>query len=249
MKFIFLALILASLISCSSSDDPKALKFIESGKEYLEAKEFSKAYVAFREAQDLELTDETLAQNHRNLSICFNNLGQLDSAKVNAKKSFQFAEEYSYSYHNCKGEYLLLNGKLKEAVEQFRLAKKRDDKQVEVYYNLGKIYSGYYDSSYINLNLGMKYTQTALSFEQNTANKELLANLLYQMENYESAARYYSSLNGEFPKVKSFLFNYGKSLFSAGVEEEGMKIMQEAAKGNEDYEKIMQEMRKKRNMQ
>jgi tetratricopeptide (TPR) repeat protein len=248
MKFIFLALILSSLFSCSSSDDPKALRFIEKGKELLEAKEFSKAYVAFREAQDLELTYETLAQNQRNLSICFKNLNQLDSARVNAKKSFELAEEYSYWFHNNKGEYLLLDKKLKEALDEFRLAKKRDDKRMEIYYNMGLIYSGFFDSSYINLNLAMKYTQAALSFEQNTANKELLADLLFQMENFESAARYYSSLNAQFPKIKAFSFKYGKSLFAAGVEDEGMKIMLDASKGNEHYQAEIKEIieRKKR---
>ncbi|MFN5417162.1 MAG: hypothetical protein ACK5B9_08910 [Flavobacteriia bacterium] len=242
MKYFSLLFLTFIVLSCSKSDDPKALKRISEGNAFLDQKNYSSALIAFKDAQKYDLSVESLAKNYRNISICFSNLEQLDSAKANAKKSFEVAEEYSYLYHNNKGEHILLHNQVEAALKEFRLAEKRDETQMEVWNNMSLIYSGAYDSTYLNLNLAIVYAQKAYDIKQNATNKEQLASVLFQMENFQSAGNLYASLSKEFPQVKMHQFNEGQCLYFAGKEEEGKKMMEEAAERDEKCRLLLEEL-------
>lgn len=242
MKLFALLFLTFIVFSCSTSDDPKALKRISEGNKFLDQKNYSSALIAFKDAQKYDLTDESLAKNYRNISICFKNLNLLDSAKVNAKKAYQNAEEYSYYFFNNSGEALLLDNKLEEAKLQFEKAIKKNELGMEANNNLSLLYSGTYDEKFINLNAAIFYAGKAYDANPTATNKEQMASIYFQMENFKQAAKLFSELSNQFPQVKMHQFNYGQCLYFSGKEDEGIALMEDAAERDELCRELFEEL-------
>ena len=217
------------LVSCSTKDDEKSLKLIQQGNDYLNKKNYFSALLAYQDATQYQLSDESKAKNYRNISICFSGLNERDSAVFYAKKAYESAPKQSYSYEINQAEYFLLLHQEKKALNLLKKVAEKYPDEMEVHNALSLIYSGSYNEGYLDLNKALFHAKRAYKFKANSTNKEQLASVHFLMDNYAESSKLFRELNQEFPEIMLYEFNYGQSLYFLGEEDKGIELMEHAA--------------------
>lgn len=240
MKFLIPFVSVILLASCGNSDDPKALKLMAEGNRYMDARNFNSAMIRFKEAANLELSDESRSKNYRNIAVTFLYLEEPDSAKKYSKLGFECLESYSYYHLINMAEYELLSKETDKAIKTFEEAKKLKPNEMEVYNNLSLIYAGNYGESFEDLPKALSNAQKAFDLNPNPVNQEQLASVFFQMEKYEKAAEIFHDLGEKYPAVLLYRFYEGQSLYFDGKENEGLELMENAADRDEHCRELFE---------
>jgi tetratricopeptide (TPR) repeat protein len=234
MKINAVFFILILNISCSSRNEKKALEMIEKGNEYMDNKNYSSALIQFKNALKFDLSKEIIPLNYRNIAVTFLYLNQADSAKYYSKLGMDCSDKNTYYHYLNKAEYLLLTHNIKEALITFDTAEKlfsnqNDPQLMEIHNNLSLIYAGNYGEQFLNLSKSLFHAKKAYKMKNNETNQEQLASVYFQLENFDEAYRLFNDLKNKHPEVKIYQFYTGQTLYFIGKEEEGMKLMKDAA--------------------
>jgi tetratricopeptide (TPR) repeat protein len=228
--------------SCSNSDDVKVLEFMEKGNQFLEDKNYSSALISFKDALKYEMSDESKAKNYRNIAVVFLYMENLDSAKYYSQLGADAVNSDSYYHLINKGEVYLLSNQTKHAIHILEQAKKLKPNEMEVYNNLSLIYAGNYGEEFVSLDLALSNAEKAYELNKNDVNKEQLASVYFQKENFSKALNLFKELYEKHPEVKMYQFYYGQSLYFSGNEELGIKMMEEAAERDENCRKLLEDL-------
>jgi tetratricopeptide (TPR) repeat protein len=228
--FIISIALIGALFSCKSKENElKANLLNNNGVDFMEAKNYESAFVKFHEALALKPSKEILIQLYRNLSTVHFYLENADSSIIYSKKAYETAEKNSFYYHLNKGEYMMQKNSIKEALNEFEKAKKKEKGMMELYNNLSLIYDGSYGEEFMDLPKALENAKIAFKLNPSPTMKEQLASIYFEMDDYKKSNKLYKELMTEYPEVKMFQFEYGLSLYFEGNEEEGLTLMEEAA--------------------
>jgi tetratricopeptide (TPR) repeat protein len=228
--------------SCSNSDDAKVLEFMEKGNQFLEDKNYSSALISFKDALKYEMSDETKAKNYRNIAVVFLYIENLDSAKYYSQLGADAVDSDSYYHLINKGEVYLLSNQTKHAIHILEQAKKLKPNEMEVYNNLSLIYAGNYGEKFVSLDLALTNAEKAYKLNKNDVNKEQLASVYFQKENFSKALILFKELFEKHPEVKMYQFYYGQSLYFSGNEDLGIEMMEEAAERDGNCRKLLNDL-------
>lgn len=242
MKYFAFVSALFLLSACAVSDDPKAVKLMQEGNRFMESRNYNSALICFKDAEKLELSDESKSINYRNIAVAFLYLEEPDSAKKYSKLGFECLNSYSYYHLINMAEYELLSKQTAKAIQTFENAKKLKPDEMEVYNNLSLIYAGNYGESFENLAKALENAQKAYKLSPNAVNQEQLASVYFQLENYDKAIELFRELSTRFPAIKLYQFYEGQSLYFSGKEDEGLELMQQAADRDENCRKLFEEL-------
>lgn len=236
-----LTIFLISLLFFSCGDD-KSEALLKDAETYFDEKNYSSALVAYRDALSGELNDEQKVKVWRNLSLCFENANEQDSAKLYHSQALKNAEKGSYFYYVLKGEDFVAKDKLDQAEKSFLEAEKLDEEGVEALNNLSLLYSGAYDDKHMNLKKALSYAKKAMSLKASTVNKEQLAAVYFQQENFKEAAELYEQLFEKHPNIRLYQFNQGQCLYFSDEEVEGIQLMEEAATRDLECQELLEQI-------
>ncbi len=242
MKFFQLLFLLLFLVSCSNPDEKKVIELMQKGNDFLEDRNYSSALVSFKDALKYKMSGEAKAKIYRNIAVVYLYEGNLDTAKHYSQLGVEAAESESYYHLINKGELFLLSNKTKEAIEILEKTKKLKPNEMEVYNNLSLIYAGNYGERFQNINLALENAQKAYKINPIDVNKEQLASVYFQKENFDKALKLFHELMDKHPEVKIYQFYYGQSLYFSGKEDEGIEMMEEAASRDSECKKLLDEL-------
>jgi tetratricopeptide (TPR) repeat protein len=242
MKLIQFTILILFFFSCSNADDEKALDLMKKGNEFLDEKNYSSALISFKDALKYKMSDETKAKNYRNIAVVFLYQENLDSAKYYSSLGANAVNSNSYHHLINKGELLLLSGKTKDAIVMLEKAKNLKPEEMEVYNNLSLIYAGNYGEEFVNMNLAIKNAEKAYELNKIDINKEQLASVYFQNENFDKAKQLFKELFDKHPEVKIYQFYYGQSIYFSGNEDLGIEMMEQAAERDSACKKMFEDL-------
>lgn len=237
-----LILTVALLLLCFSCEEDKTEALLKEAENYVDEKNYSSALVVYRDALSGELNDEQKVKIWRNLSLCFENTNEQDSAVFYRLKALKNAEKGSYFFQVLKGEDFVAKDKLDQAEKSFLEAEKLDEEGVEALNNLSLLYSGAYDDNHMNLKKALSYAKKAMGLKASTVNKEQLAAVYFQQENFKEAAKLYEQLFEKHPNILLYQFNQGQCLYFSDKEVEGIQLMGEAATRDSECQELLEQI-------
>jgi len=167
------------------------LTHFNSGVQFYNQREFSKAIQAYQKVIEL---DSTYVEAYNNLGIVYQEMGDFERAFGAYQKSIEINPQYEKGYNNL-GIILYLKGHYEEAIEAFQKALTINSNNIESHINLGVLFK-----KQGQWNKAIESYQKAL--EINPLHKEIYYNiaLLYeQLENIELAIAHYQ----QFIKLSS----------------------------------------------
>jgi len=161
----------------------EVLTHFNSGVQFYNQREFSKAIQAYQKVIEL---DPTYIEAYNNLGIIYQEIGNLDRAFEAFQKSIEINPQYEKG-HNNLGIILYLKGRNEEALEAFQKALTINSNNIESHINLGVLFK-----KQGQLNKAIESYQKALDI--NPLYREIHYNiaLLYeQLKNVELAIGHY----------------------------------------------------------
>jgi tetratricopeptide (TPR) repeat protein len=112
------------------------LNYFNSGVQFYNQREFSKAIQAYQKVIEL---DPTYVEAYNNLGIIYQMVGDMDRAFGAYQKSTEINPRYEKGYNNL-GILLFLKGRYEEAVEVFQKALAINSNNIESHINLGILF-------------------------------------------------------------------------------------------------------------
>lgn len=237
-----LALCLFFFFSCGKSDSEAAIQLNKQGEQALEEQNYSVALTYFQKANSESMSDELSSRVYRNISSCFLFSNELDSALFYSQKAKELANENSYDFFLNQGEIYLLENKILLAKKSFEEANRLNENRMEASANLALIYRGDFDEKLTDYAKATHFIQQAISVKNTFSNQEILGIILIQQEKYSEAKPIFEKLTQTLPTSMLHRFHLGLIRFSLGEEEEGMKLMSEAADRDEMCRDLLEAM-------
>lgn len=237
MNYIVAILLVLVLISC---EEKKSISeyVIKKGVHLIDNEEYHKAIAYFNSLSTDDIDDFSKAVLFRNISISYQNLGMLDSAKFFAKKSYLNAPDESFEYYLNKADYNLLVNHVTEAIQNLNKAKEIDAKRQELYNRYCSVYSGEYGEVFFDPELAEKNAILACKIKPNRIVKEQLGAIYFQNEKYSQSAKIFKELIRLYPENKKYTFYLGQAMYFNGNENTGVELMRDAA-DRDDSCKVM----------
>jgi Tfp pilus assembly protein PilF len=159
------------------------LNYFNSGVQFYNQREFSKAIQAYQKVIEL---DPTYVEAYNNLGIIYQMVGDMDRAFGAYQKSTEINPRYEKGYNNL-GILLFLKGRYEEAVEVFQKALAINSNNIESHINLGILFKkkGQWEKA-------VESYQRALAIDPLHRETHYNIALLYeQLENLELAISHY----------------------------------------------------------
>ncbi len=241
MKLVFIFICSIFFVACSNKKKVSE-KSIKKGVEYIDQEEYIKAINHFQFLLKNELDDLSKAVIYRNISISFQSMGVLDSAKYYAKKSYTNAPNDSFEFFLNKADYFLLVNHVSEALLNLEQAKEIDPNRQEVYNRYCSVYSGEYGEVFFDPDLAEKNAVIACKIKPNRIVKEQLGSIYFQNEKYTNSARIFKELAKKYPQNKKYTFYMGQAIYFDGNESKGIELMKQASERDDSCKVMFQEI-------
>jgi tetratricopeptide (TPR) repeat protein len=241
MKTLIITFILFICFACSQKHQVPESS-IKRGVLLIDQEAYQTAIDYFQSLIKDETNEISKAVIYRNISISFQSLNQLDSAKYYAKKSYLESPEDSFEYFLNKADYNLLVNHVSEAIQNLNKAKSIDSKRQEVYNRFCSVYSGEYGEVFFEPDLAEKNALIACKIKPNRIVKEQLGSIYFQNEKYHHSARIFNELVKKYPENKKYTFFMGQALYFDGNENRGLDLMKQAAERDDSCKVMFQEI-------
>ena len=241
MKLHFILICSIIFLACSNKKQVSE-KSIKKGVEYIDQEEYMKAIEHFHLLFSNELDDLSKSVIYRNISISFQSVGELDSAKYYAKKSYTDAPGDSFDYYLNKADYSLLVNHVSEALQNLDQARIIDSKRQEIYNRYCSVYSGEYGEVFFDPDLAEKNAVIACKIKPNRIVKEQLGSIYFQNEKYSNSARIFKELAKKYPQNKKYTFYMGQAIYFDGNESKGIELMKQASERDDSCKVMFQEI-------
>ena len=228
--------------SCHQQSDPQAILSLQEGIALLEEKNFDEALLTFKKTLSYKLDAELESKLYRNLSIVYQNQGNIDSALFYSQKGYEIAPDNSYLYFINKAEFALLENDIKTGVENLKKAETQNSSEMEVFSLFCSIYSGDYGDAYFDPVQAERYAKKAFHLNPCKVTKEQLGAVYFQNERYARAVRIFKELSGSVPSDQRYKFYLGQSLFFCGKESQGVWYMKQAAERDDSCKVMFKEI-------
>jgi tetratricopeptide (TPR) repeat protein len=228
-RFIYFVGTFFLLISCSNQEDPTVILDFKKGVKLIEQEEYDKAIAFLNNLSRQKIEDKTKAALYRNLSISYQMLGKIDSAKYYMNKAVSLAESDSFEYFFYKGEQAVLSNDFNSALKNFKKAEQLNESHAELFNSMCSLYSGDYSDVFFDPNLAEKYALKAYKLNPTKFSQEQLASVYFQNENYIKSESLFRKLQVKFPENQKYKFNLGQAMYFSGKENKGLELMKEAA--------------------
>lgn len=241
MKLIVLFLSSFILIACSPKEQVSE-KSIKKGVSFIDQEEYNSAINYFHSLLLKDIDDLSKSVIYRNISISFQCLGDIDSAKFYAKKSYVEAPDDSFEYHLNKADYYLLINHVTESLQSLEEAKSIDPKRQEIYNRYCSVYSGEYGEVFFDPELAEKNAVLACKIKPGRIVKEQLGSIYFQNEKYHQSARVFKELVRKYPQNKKYTFYMGQAIYFDGDENNGLYLMKQAAERDDSCKVMFEEI-------
>ena len=241
MKLVFIFFSLVFLFSCSPKQQVSQ-KSIKKGVTFIDQEDYLSAVNHFQSLLIDDIDDLSKSVIYRNISISFQCMGELDSAKYYAKKSYTEAPDDSFEYYLNKADYYLLINHVTESLQSLEDAKSIDPKRQEIYNRYCSIYSGEYGEIFFDPDLAEKNAVLACKIKSGRIVKEQLGSIYFQNEKYKQSARIFNELVLKYPQNKKYTFYMGQALYFDGNEIRGLDLMKQAAERDDSCKIMFQEI-------
>ena len=241
MRVLFVLFALFLFVACSHKQQVAQNK-IKKGVSLIDQEEYQFAIDYFHTLVNVNTDEISKAVIYRNMSISFQSLGQLDSARFYAKKSYTESPDNSFEYYLNKADYNLLINHVSEAIQNLDKAKLLDPKRQEVYNRYCSVYSGEYGDVFFEPELAEKNAIIACKIKSNRIVKEQLGAIYFQNEKYHHSARIFNELVKKYPQNKKYTFYMGQAIYFDGNENKGMDLMRQAAERDDSCKVMFQEI-------
>ena len=241
MKLVFILFSFLFLYSCSPKKHVSE-KSIKKGVSFIDQEDYKGAVNHFQTLLIEDVDDLSRSVIYRNISISFQCMGELDSAKYYAKKSYTAAPDDSFEYYLNKADYYLLINHVTESLQSLEEAKLIDPNRQEIYNRYCSIYSGEYGEIFFDPELAEKNAVLACKIKSGRIVKEQLGSIYFQNEKYKQSARIFNELIGKYPQNKKYTFYMGQALYFDGNENRGLYLMKQAAERDDSCKIMFQEI-------
>lgn len=241
MKGLFVIFILSLFVSCSHKQQVAQNK-IKKGVTLIDQEEYQFAIDYFHTLVDENIDEISKAIIYRNISIAFQSVGQLDSARYYAKKSYVESPNNSFEFYLNKADYNLLINHVSEALQNLDKAKLIDPNRQEVYNRYCSVYSGEYGEVFFEPELAEKNAIIACKIKPNRIVKEQLGAIYFQNEKYHHSVRIFKELVKKYPQNKKYTFYMGQAMYFDGNENKGIDLMKHAAERDDSCRVMFSEI-------
>lgn len=241
MRIFYITLIVLLSFACSQKTQVSETS-IKRGVSLIDQEQYQLAIDYFNSLLDKNTDDISKAIIFRNMSISFQYLDQLDSARYYARKSYTESPDDSFEFYLNKADYNLLINHVSEAIQNLDQAKLLDPKRQEIYNRYCSVYSGEYGEVFFDPELAEKNAVIACKINPGRIVKEQLGAIYFQNEKYHSSARIFKELVKKYPQNKKYTFYMGQAIYFDGNEVKGMELMKQAADRDDSCKVMFQEI-------